>query len=327
MPNQKLTRPVRIAAVIPCYQGRSKILEVIHKVPDIVTRIYCVDDACTEETGQLIQQECHDERVKVITHAANQGVGGAMVTGYQAALADQMDIIVKLDSDGQMDPELVPVFVQPVLNGQADYTKGNRFFRLEDLEGMPKTRLLGNAVLSFMCKLSSGYWQIFDPNNGYTAIHASVLKLIPLDKINKGYFFESDMLFRLNTLRAVVQDIPITSIYRDETSNINIVRELFVFSFNHSRNFIKRIFYNYFLRDFSVASIEWVIGPVLIVFGLYVGIDKWIESFELGVSATAGTVMLAALPIIIGLQLLLSALNYDIENTPKTVLHNLLDNQ
>ncbi|MCG8325809.1 MAG: glycosyltransferase family 2 protein [Thiotrichales bacterium] len=324
MSTTSLSRPLRIAAVIPCYRGRDSVLDVIHNIPDIVTRIYCIDDACTEGTGQWIEQECRDDRVKVIRHEANRGVGGAMVTGYQAALDDNMDIVVKLDSDGQMDPALIPVFVQPILNGQADYTKGNRFFRLEDLSSMPKIRLLGNAILSFMCKLSSGYWQLFDPNNGYTAIHASILKMIPLEKINPGYFFESDMLFRLNTLRAVVQDIPITSVYKNESSSMNILRELFVFGFNHIKNFFKRIFYNYFLRDFSVASIEWVLGPALILSGFYIGVDKWIESVEMGISATAGTVMLAALPIIMGLQLLLSALNFDIFNQPSKPLHTIL---
>ena len=135
------------------------------------------------------------------------------------------------------------------------------------------------------------------------------------------------MLFRLNTLRAVVQDIPITSVYRDEVSSLNIFRELFVFSLNHTCNFVKRIFYNYFLRDFSVASVELLIGSTSLVFGLVFGIYKWVESSEQGIAASSGTVMLAALPVIIGLQLLLSALNYDIENTPKIALHPLLDTE
>lgn len=324
MTTTKLQRPIRIAAVIPCFKGRASVLDVINQIPDIVTKIYCVDDGCTEQTGEMVRQQCGDERVKVLTHEKNQGVGGAMVTGYKAAIADDIDIVVKLDADGQMDPGLLPVFVEPILNAQADYTKGNRFFRLEDLSSMPKIRLLGNAILSFLCKLSSGYWQLFDPNNGYTAIHTSVLKLIPLDKINKGYFFESDMLFRLNTLRAVVLDIPQTSVYKDEVSSMNILREIFIFGINHAKNFVKRIFYNYFLRDFSVASIEWVLGPTLICFGLYIGTDKWVESAAMEVSATAGTVMLAALPIIVGLQLTLSALNFDIQNSPKIVLHSIL---
>mgnify|MGYP003571096600 FL=1 len=315
----------RIAVVIPCYRGVDSILDVIDAIPDRVTLIYCVDDACTEGTGQVINDKCADRRVKIIRHENNQGVGGAMVSGYRAALEDDMDIVVKIDSDGQMDPRLIPVFIQPVINGQADYTKGNRFYRLEDLASMPKIRLFGNAVLSFMCKLSSGYWQIFDPNNGYTAIHCRVLRMIPLEKISKGYFFESDMLFRLNTLRAVVQDIPISSVYRDEISGINIFRELFVFGIRHTGNFYKRIFYNYFLRDFSVASVELVLGMVMFLFGLIFGSYQWLESYRLGIVASSGTVMLAALPVIIGLQLLLSALNYDIENTPKTVLHPLLE--
>ncbi len=324
---QNLTRPLRIAVVIPCYQGSEKILDVIGRIPDIVTRIYCVDDACTEATGDVVSRECRDERIKVIFHEENMGVGGAMVTGYRAALADRMDIVVKLDSDGQMDPALIPRFIHPILEGKADYTKGNRFFRLEDLRSMPKLRLAGNAILSFMNKLSSGYWQIFDPNNGYTALHAKVLAMLPLDKIHKGYFFESDMLFRLNTVRAMVVDIPIPAVYENETSNLKIRKEIFVFAFKHAGNFCKRIFYNYFLRDFSIASLELVTGLVLFLFGIIFGTYSWISSYEQGIAASSGTVMLAALPVIIGLQLLLSAMNYDIENTPVTALHPLLDDE
>src|SRR5690606_32001950 len=149
-----------------------------------------------------------DPRVRVIRHASNLGVGGAVITGYQAAIADGMDILVKLDGDGQMDASLIPDFIEPIINGEADYTKGNRFFDLEELRSMPRIRLIGNAVLSFMTKFSSGYWNLFDPTNGFTALHADVARYLPLSKISKRYFFESDMLFRLNTLRAVVHDIP-----------------------------------------------------------------------------------------------------------------------
>jgi dolichol-phosphate mannosyltransferase len=301
-----------ISVVIPCYKEKAQILDVLNKIPEYISHIYCIDDGCPDETGKYIEENSNDPRINVIYHSQNMGVGAAMVTGYEAALKDDSEIVVKIDGDGQMDPQIINHFVKPIIEAQADYTKGNRFFRLEDVYTMPVIRLIGNAVLSFMSKLSTGYWHLFDPNNGYTAIHKKALKLIPLNKIHKRYFFESDMLFRLNTLRAVVVDIPMQSKYGNEKSTLDIKTNIFVFTFQHLVKFIKRIFYNYFLRDFHIASLEWILGPSFIIFGTSFGVIKWIESIETNISATAGTVMLAALPAIIGVQLLLSALNYDI---------------
>jgi glycosyltransferase involved in cell wall biosynthesis len=271
-----------------------------------------------------VQSKVTDPRVRVIVHERNRGVGGAVITGYRRALADGADVIVKVDGDGQMDPALIPRFVQPLRRGLADYTKGNRFFRLEDVAGMPATRLIGNAVLSFLSKLSTGYWRVFDPTNGYTAVDARVLNLVPLEKLAQGYFFESDLLFRLNTVRAVVLDIPIKAHY-GAPSSLRVLRELPVFAWKHAVNFLKRIGYNYFLRDFNVASLQWLLAPPLIVFGLTFGAHAWLASIESGIEATAGTVMLAALPLILGIQLLLSALHFDIDNRPSVPLHVLLD--
>mgnify|MGYP003624486818 CR=1 FL=1 len=307
---------ISISVVIPCYKETSHILDVLKNIPDYVSTVYCIDDGCPDKTGKHIEDNNNDSRVNVIYHDRNKGVGAAMITGYKAAISDNAGIVVKIDGDGQMDPELIQNFINPILNNQADYAKGNRFFDIENISSMPKLRLFGNAVLSFMCKFSTGYWNIFDPNNGYTAINTKTLKHIPLDKINNGYFFESDMLFRLNTLRAVVVDVPMNARYGEEISHLNIFTSAFIFSFNHSSNFCKRILYNYFIRDFSVASLEWLIGPLMITFSLFFGINEWQASTSTGVSATAGTVMLAALPMIVGIQMVLSALSYDIENMP-----------
>jgi len=315
----------KLAVVIPCYKEKAHILDVIKNIPTNVDHIFCIDDACPEQTGQYIKDNCHDSRVCVIQHTNNQGVGGAMITGYRASLEIGADIVLKIDGDGQMDPSLIHRFIDPIILGKADYTKGNRFYRLEDLSEMPIIRLFGNAILSFMTKFSTGYWKIFDPNNGYTAIHSSVLKLIPLPKISKSYFFESDMLFRLNTLRAVAIDIPMQSKYENEASNLSIFRSLIEFAVKHFNNFLKRIFYNYFLRDFHLASVEILIGPILMIYGIHFGIDKWLISVSTGLHATAGQVMNAALPTIVGLQLTLSALSFDIDNTPVIPLHILLD--
>lgn len=325
--NKESGRTSKIAVVMSCYKSADHVLGVLSRIPDIVDFIFCVDDACPDGTGRLIEKSSGDARVKVIFHEQNQGVGGAVITGYRAALAAGADIVVKIDSDGQMDPTILPRFVSPILQGRADYTKGNRFFTPEFLEGMPKIRIFGNAGLSFLNKFSTGYWQIFDPTNGYTAIHADILRLMPLDKIKKRYFFESDMLFRLGTLRALVMDIPQKASYGDEKSNLLVRAAILPFAKNHLINFFKRIVYSYFLRDFHVGSIEWILGPVLLVFSIIFGFSAWTESVQTGSEATPGTVMLAALPFIAGLQLTLSALHFDILNQPKTPLHVLMNEQ
>jgi glycosyltransferase involved in cell wall biosynthesis len=312
---------LKIAVVIPTYKAKSHILGVIGDIGAEVHRIYVVDDCCPDKSGQFVESHCDDKRVVVIQHLVNQGVGGAVMTGYQAGIADGMDILVKIDSDGQMDPHLIAEFVRPILDGEADYTKGNRFFDLENVRSMPKIRLFGNAVLSLMCKLSSGYWNLFDPTNGYTAVHADVARRLPFGKISQRYFFETDMLFRLNTLRAVVVDVPMEARYADETSHLKISKIIGEFLVKHARNFAKRIFYNYYLRDMSLASIELPLGILMLGFGLVYGGYNWVDSAKAGVATPAGTVMLSAMPLLMGLQLILAFVSFDISSVPKRPLH------
>ena len=280
-----------IAVVIPCYRVTRQVLGVIAAMPEQVSRVYCVDDACPDRSGAYIREHCMDARVRVIEHARNQGVGGAVLTGYRAAIADGATVIVKVDGDGQMDPALVPRFVAPLLAGQADYTKGNRFFDLRHIRRMPVVRRLGNLGLSFMAKASTGYWDLFDPTNGYTAINADVAALLPFDDISRRYFFETDMLFRLNTLRAVVVDVPMDARYGDEESNLKIGRVLGEFALKHIRNLAKRIGYNYFLRDLSIASLELLFGIALMLFGVTYGGWHWWLSLTSGQPAATGVVM------------------------------------
>lgn len=306
-----------IAVVIPSYKVRAHILGVLELIGPEVDAIYVVDDCCPDGSGKYVEENNSDDRVTVVYHSENQGVGGAVMTGYKAALERGADIIVKIDGDGQMDPRLINRFAAPIAEGQADYTKGNRFFDLEAIRAMPKARLLGNAALSFMTKLSSGYWDLFDPTNGYTAIHRDVAQHLPLEKISRRYFFETDILFRLNTLRAVVIDVPMDAHYGDEVSNLKISKIIGEFFFKHARNFCKRIFYNYYLRDMSLASFELPIGLFLLLLGLVFGGTHWISSLQAGIPTPSGTVMLSALPVIIGTQLILAFLGYDIASVPK----------
>lgn len=310
-----------VAVVIPCYKVKRHVLTVISGIGDEVWRIYVVDDACPDGSGKHVEGHCADPRVQVIYHDCNQGVGGAVMTGYRAAIADGAVVIVKVDGDGQMDSSLIPNFIGPILAGEADYTKGNRFFDLEEIRAMPKLRLFGNAVLSLMTKLSSGYWDLFDPTNGYTAIHADVARHLPFPKISNRYFFETDVLFRLNTLRAVVVDVPMDANYGDEISNMKISNIVGEFLVKHARNFVKRIFYNYYLRDVSLASIELPLGVLLLVFGAGFGGWNWLLAAREGTTTPAGTVMLSALPVLMGLQLVLAFLAYDIASVPRRPRH------
>jgi glycosyltransferase involved in cell wall biosynthesis len=310
-----------IAAVVPAYRVRERILDVLASIGPEVARIYVVDDACPQQSGARVESECRDPRVRVLHHGTNEGVGGATMTGYRAAIADGADVIVKVDGDGQMPVERIPALVAPLLRGEADYVKGNRFYDLDSLREMPRVRLIGNAGLSFLNKLSSGYWNLFDPTNGFTAIHARVAEALPLEQVSRRYFFESDMLFHLNIVRAVVREIPIDARYGDEESNLRVSRALGEFALKHGRNTLKRIFYNYFLRSFSIASVELVAGVLLAVFGTWVGTVQWSRSIATGQPATSGTVMLAALPIVVGVQFLTAFFAYDTQDIPRTPIH------
>jgi glycosyltransferase involved in cell wall biosynthesis len=308
----------RIAVIIPCFRVKKHILGVLESIGPTVHLIYVIDDQCPEKTGDFVLEHCKDPRVSVRFNAINLGVGGAVMAGYKAALADDAHIAIKIDGDGQMDPRLIDRFIKPIIAGRADYTKGNRFFNLNNVRRMPGLRLFGNAALSFLNKLSSGYWDIFDPTNGYTAIHTDLLNELPFEKISNRYFFESDLLFRLNLLKAVVEDVPMDAKYGDEVSNLKISRVAGEFFVKHVRNFCKRVFYNYYLRDLSLASLELPLGLILFAFGTSFGLLQWWHSAVNDIATPAGTVMLSALPTLMGLQLILAFLAYDIGSVPRT---------
>jgi glycosyltransferase involved in cell wall biosynthesis len=314
---------LRVAVVIPAFRVRAQVLDVIRTVGPECDRIFVVDDKCPEESGAFVEANAEDPRVQVIYHDANKGVGGAVMTGYRAALDEGADVIVKVDGDGQMDPGLIPRFVAPLARGTADYTKGNRFYSLHFVRQMPRFRLFGNAVLSFLTKMSSWYWHVFDPTNGFTAIHRSALRRINLFSVSERYFFESDMLIRLGDIRAVVADVPMEAVYGEESSNLKIHRIIGIFLRRHARSILRRIVYSYFLRDFNLASINLVVGIALLIFGGIFGGIEWWRSIDTGVPATTGTVMISVLPIILGFQLILFFFGYDIAAEPTRPIQSL----
>lgn len=309
----------QIAVVIPCFRVAQHLPAVLGEIGADVSMIYCVIDGCPEGSAAVAQTAAdRDPRIRVMQHEMNLGVGGACMTGIRQALKDGAEIIVKLDGDGQMSPHDIPYLIEPIVTGRADYAKGNRFSNIEDVQGMPWPRILGNAGLSFMAKLSTGYWNIFDPTNGFTAMDAAVARRVPWHKLNTGYFFESDLLFRLNTIRAIVVDRPMKAFYGSEKSNLNAFHSLLLFPLLHARNFFKRIGYNYFLRDFNMASLNLIVGSILWMFGTIFGTIHWWRSIENDAFASSGTVMLAALPIILGWQALLAFFAFDVSNVPQT---------
>ncbi|MCZ4351739.1 glycosyltransferase family 2 protein [Roseovarius aestuarii] len=310
------------AVVIPCYKAARSIGAVVAEVPEGIGRIYCVNDASPDNLAEVLADlAAKNPRVHVLTHEVNGGVGAATVTGYRAAIEGGAKLIVKLDSDGQMDPRLIPALIEPIVNGEADYVKGNRFFDISSVQKMPALRLIGNAGLSFMSKLSSGLWHLFDPTNGFTAIHADVAAILPLDKLHKRYFFESDLLFRLGTVGAAVSDVPMEAVYGDEKSGLSELDALLKFPGLHARNLVARVFYNYFLRGFSTASLMLLMGSLLFAFGGIYGVSQWLESAHSGVPATAGTVMLSAFPVLLGVQMLLSFLSHDVSASQRPAVH------
>ena len=310
-----------VAVVIPAFRSRNQIIEVLESIPSSVDFVFVIDDACPENTGDHVILHCKDPRVEVIKNNENLGVGGAVIVGLRRALETDAEIIVKLDSDGQMNPQDMHKIIEPIVDGRADYAKGNRFNSLDDLQEMPKRRIFGNAVLSLMSKLSTGYWSVTDPTNGYLAFSRGALEAINLGKLRQRWFFESDILFRLAIVRAVVADVPIKAKYANERSNLKISKVVFEFINRHNINFLKRILYVYYLREWSVVSFELPASIIFLTSGFGIGLYYWQLSASSSQAATVGQVMLAVLPVILGFQLLVATLTLDLMNEPKNPIY------
>lgn len=306
----------RIAAVVPAYKEEKMISTVIDTMPEIVDHIVIVDDCSPDNTSAVVAASS-DDRVTLIRHEVNQGVGGAIITGHKAAIDLGADVNVIMAGDAQMDPQYLPALLERVTTGGYGFAKANRFFSPESFEGMPKYRVFGNIVLSFMTKLASGYWHLFDPQNGYTAVRTEVLRRVPLHHIARRYSFENDLLIHLNILQVPAVDVPIPAVYGDEVSSIRLGRVIPELMSLLTKGFWRRIWYRYVLWSFSPIALLLVLGLLLFLVGL--GIAIWV-CFQIAgsVVATAATVMLAALPLMIGTQMLISALQLDIQASPST---------
>lgn len=306
----------RVAVVIPCFKAARHVRAVVEGIPAWVDAVVVVDDACPQGSGD-VAAEAGRPGLEVIRHERNQGVGGAVASGYAHALALGADVIVKMDGDGQMDPAQVERLVAPVAEGSADYAKGNRFGAFESLKAMPPVRLAGNSILSFLVKAASGYWDVLDPTNGYTAIHRDALAKLDFKRIAKGYFFETDMLINLYLCGAAVTDVDIPARYGDEESALNPGRAAVEFIPKLAKGFLRRVALRYFVRDFNMASVYLLLGLPLFAFGLGFGAMEWADSIATGEPKSAGTIMLAALPLIVSFQMLLQAVQIDMGNVPR----------
>lgn len=307
---------IKTAVVIPSYKVAKTIKDVILSITEIIDYIIIVDDKCPDLSGKEAEK-LNRKNIVVLYHEQNEGVGGAVITGYKKALELGCDIIIKVDGDGQMDPQYIENLIEPLVEDKADYTKGNRFKDFAALKSMPKIRILGNSTLSFLVKAASGYWNIMDPTNGFTAIHRKVLKELNLERISKRYFFESDMLMNLSIVDAVVKDISMPAKYGEEKSSLNVNKVFFQFPPRLIKGLIKRICLKYFVYDFNMASVYIMVGLPMFIYSVALGVKEWVDSIATGIPRTAGTIMLVALPIIVSFQMLLQAISIDINSIPK----------
>lgn len=308
----------KLSVVIPCYNVSKHIEDVINGLPNEIDYIITVNDCSTDTTLSILENlSAANSKIHVINHSINQGVGGAMISGYKKSLELNATITIKMDGDGQMDAGNINKLIQPLLEDKADFSKGNRFRDLKALQAMPAVRRIGNLGLSFLIKAASGYWNIFDPTNGFTAIKNETLASINFNKLHKRYYFETSMIAELYFCNAVIADVPMQARYGDEVSGLSSSKTLFEFPPKLLVTFLRRILLKYFLFDFNIGSLYLITGIPIFLYGFIFGLLKYEEYDKLGIGAPTGTVILPTLLIILGFQLLLAGLAFDVNNYPK----------
>ena len=296
----------RIAIAIPCYKVERHLERVVAGVPDFVDKILLVDDCSPDDTPKIMEQIANaDSRVETLHNTKNLGVGGAMKTAFRRCIDSDVDVVVKLDGDGQMDPTFIASLVDAL--DDADFSKGNRLFDREMLRRMPAVRRIGNMGIGFMVKMASGYWNISDSVNGFFAISVPTLRKMDLKRIADRYFFESSMLIELYYTGATIREVAMPAIYGDEKSNLSVWKTLFSFPPKLIAAWIRRIHLSYFVYDFNICSLYLLIGLPSFLFGLIFGICEWIHYASMGSPSPTGTIMVAVLTFILGFQMLLAA--------------------
>jgi len=303
----------RVAVVVPAYREEHLVATTLRGIPDVVDRVYVVDDASPDETAERAR-EASDARTEVIVHEQNGGVGAAIVTGYKRALAERIDVVVVMAADNQMDPDELPSLVEPVARGEADYVKANRLFTGEAWSVIPHNRYLGNAVLSLLTKIASGYWHVADSQAGYAALGLDALSRLDLDRIYRRYGFPNDILVHLNVINARVRDVPSRPIYGvGERSGIRLRKVVPRISWLLVKGFFWRMREKYVIRDFHPLVFFYMLGFLMIAVGLALGISETILRI-LGNQITTATIVLVALLLVSGSQFTLFAMWFDMES-------------
>jgi len=305
-----------INVVIPAFNEERFIAGVLSTIPEYIDKIIVVDD-CSGDNTFAVASASSDPRVIVLKTSHNSGVGGAVILGYKKALESGGQVLVKMDGDGQMPPEHLEPLLDSIIEKEYDYAKGNRFLHSEAISQMPPLRIFGNIVLTFLTKAASGYWHIFDPQNGYTAIRSKAIQSLDLEKVEKRFFFENDMLVHLNIHNYRVTDIAMPARYGEEASDVRISRVLIAFPPLLLRRFGYRIFQKYILRNFSPIALFLLLGLPIFLWGAFFGLYLWARAFITAEPTPTGSIMLALVPIVLGFQLLLQAIVLDIQETPR----------
>lgn len=302
-----------IAVIIPCYKVEKEIDEVLNTLPAFIDHIITIDDCSPDLTGQLLDKAAFsDSRIKVIHHQKNQGVGGAMCSGFRKALELSADIVIKLDGDGQMDISYMEKMIQILSSRNYDFVKGNRFHNRLHIKNMPTIRRIGNMGMGFLIKMASGYWNISDPTNGYFGIRAETLHHLSLERLSPRFFFESSLIIELYYTGAKIKDIAMPAIYGNEKSNLSVCKTLFSFPGKIFSALLRRIYLRYFVCDFNINSLYILFGSPLFLFGIIFGLCKWIHYASLNLPAPTGTIMISVLSIVLGFQMILASIQYDI---------------
>jgi glycosyltransferase involved in cell wall biosynthesis len=315
----------KIAVVIPCYRVRDKIVDVVDSVLASADFVIVVDDCCPEKSGEFLRKVHAEPKLTVVFHEQNQGVGGAMTTGFKTALDLGAEIVVKMDGDGQMEARHLPRLIAPLVASKADFAKGNRFYDLRALRSMPFVRRFGNFGLTLLSKAASGFWHLSDPTNGYFAVRANALRLLNFHLLAPRYFFEISLLIQLNVIRAIAIDVPIPAKYGDENSSLSPMRAFVSFPSKLAGGLLHRIWWRYFIYDINIVTVFLITGGLLFFGGGAFGAWRWSHNWLYGREQSAGTVAVAMLPMILGFQMLLQAVVLDMMDKPASPISDVLD--
>jgi len=308
-------RDLRIAAILPCYNEEKLITKTVETLPDFMDKIICVDDKSTDKTWEVITDLSHKNKHVVPIHLdINEGIGGAYIHGFEYALANNIDLVVTMAGDAQCNPNYIQNMADTLIDGGLDYVKANRFVHLDELKQMPTFRRIGNTVITILTKFSSGYYSIFDSQNGYGIFKRKTLEKLPFNHIGRLYDYENTLLIALAIMGAKVKDEPVPAIYGDEVSTIPVFKTTMCALRVVWRGFWRRFYYKYVVYNFHPIAL-FLFGGLLLgglgaLFGLFLVYDKFVHT----VTPSSGTVMLVVLPIILGFQMLLTAIMMDMNN-------------